>query len=101
MTFNLVCLGWVFFRSDSFGSAFELLGRLFAPGRIELVTPLVLVMIAGMLGVQHLPSAPVFRLRVAFSRLGPVLQGAALAGALFLITTVGPQGVTPFIYFRF
>jgi hypothetical protein len=30
-----------------------------------------------------------------------VAQGAALAGTLFLITTLGPQGVAPFIYFRF
>jgi hypothetical protein len=41
------------------------------------------------------------RLRVAFSRVGPALQGAALALGLFAITTLGPQGVTPFIYFRF
>jgi hypothetical protein len=30
-----------------------------------------------------------------------VLQGAALALGLFAITTLGGQGVTPFIYFRF
>jgi hypothetical protein len=83
------------------GSAFELLGRLGARGSGELVTPLLLLTIAGMLLVQYLPSASVLRVRVAFSRMGPVLQGAALALVLFAITTLGPQGVTPFIYFRF
>jgi D-alanyl-lipoteichoic acid acyltransferase DltB (MBOAT superfamily) len=100
-TFHLVCLGWVFFRADSIGSAFELLGRLATPGAIQVVTPLVLLAIGGMLFIQYLPREPAFRLRVAFSRLAPVLQGAALALALFAITTLGPQGVTPFIYFRF
>ena len=101
VTFNLVSLGWVFFRSDSIGSAFELLGRLGAAGTTALVTPLVLLTIAGMLGVQYLPADPAARLRESFGRLGPVLQGAALALSLFVITTLGAQGVSPFIYFRF
>ena len=101
VTFHLVCLGWVFFRADSMGSAFELLGRLWARGSLEAVTPLMLLAIGGMLFVQNLPSAPALRAQVAFSRFAPVLQGAALALVLFAITTLGPQGVTPFIYFRF
>ena len=101
VTFNLVALGWVFFRADSIGSAFELLGRLGAAGTTALVTPLVLLTIAGMLGVQYLPDDPAARLRDSFGRLGPVLQGAALALSLFVITTLGAQGVSPFIYFRF
>jgi len=101
VTFQLVCLGWVFFRADSIESAFEILGRLFAPGSLELVSPLVIVAIAGMLGAQYLPADPAERLRRGFSRLGPVLQGAALAAVLFTITTLGTSGVTPFIYFQF
>jgi D-alanyl-lipoteichoic acid acyltransferase DltB (MBOAT superfamily) len=101
VTFNLVSLGWVFFRSDSIGSAFELLGRLGAAGTTALVTPLVMLTIAGMLGIQYLPADPAARLRESFGRLGPVLQGAALALSLFVITTLGAQGVSPFIYFRF
>ena len=101
VTFNLVCFGWVFFRADSIGSAFEVLGRLGAAGTTALVTPLVLLTIAAMLGVQYLPADPAARLRESFGRLGPALQGAALALCLFLITTLGAQGVSPFIYFRF
>ena len=101
ITFNLICLGWVFFRADSMGSAFELLGRLGARGSGELVTPLLLLTMLAMLLVQYLPGAPVLRVRVAFSRMAPALQGAALAFVLFAITTLGPQGVTPFIYFQF
>jgi D-alanyl-lipoteichoic acid acyltransferase DltB (MBOAT superfamily) len=101
VTFNLVCLGWVFFRADSMQSAFEVLGRLGAAGSTALVTPVVVLTIAGMLGVQYLPRDPLARLRVGFSRLGPVLQGATIAVGMFLVTILGAQGVTPFIYFRF
>jgi alginate O-acetyltransferase complex protein AlgI len=101
VTFNLVCLGWVFFRADSIPNAFEILGRLGASGSTALVTPLVVLTIAAMLGVQYLPTDPAARLRESFGRLGPVLQGAALALGLFVITTLGAQGVSPFIYFRF
>ncbi|MGA9161809.1 MAG: MBOAT family O-acyltransferase [Actinomycetota bacterium] len=101
VTFNLVCLGWVFFRADSLASAFGILERLGAAGSTALVTPVVLLTIAGMLGVQYLPRDPAVRLRAGFGELGPVLQGAALAGGLFVVTTLGAQGVTPFIYFRF
>jgi D-alanyl-lipoteichoic acid acyltransferase DltB (MBOAT superfamily) len=101
VTFNLVCLGWVFFRADSIPNAFEILGRLGASGSTALVTPLVVLTIAAMLGVQYLPTDPAARLRESFGRLGPVLQGAALALGLFVITTLGAQGVSQFIYFRF
>lgn len=103
VTFHLVCLGWVFFRADSIGSAFEVLGRLInGRGRpAPLVTPLVVFAIGGMLAAQNLPASPAERVRAAFARMGPVLQGVALALVLFGITTLGPQGVTPFIYFRF
>ncbi|HJS26057.1 MAG TPA: MBOAT family O-acyltransferase [Actinomycetota bacterium] len=101
VTFHLVCFGWVLFRADSIGTAFELLASLFTPGTLTLVTPLVLLAIAGSIGAQYLPREPTVRLRDAFSRLGPVVQGAALAVVLFLITTLGPSGVSPFIYFRF
>jgi D-alanyl-lipoteichoic acid acyltransferase DltB (MBOAT superfamily) len=101
VTFHLVCFGWVIFRAGSIESAVELLGRLVVPSPVELVTPLVLLVIAGTLAAQYLPREPTLRLRDAFSRLAPVLQGAALAVVLFLITTLGPNGVAPFIYFRF
>ena len=101
-TFHLVCLGWLFFRADSIGTAFQMLGRLFtAFGPAPAVTPLLVLVIALMLAVQFMPKDVPERIQDRFSALRPAAQGAVLAGALFLITTVGPQGVAPFIYFRF
>jgi hypothetical protein len=62
---------------------------------------MVVAAIAGMLIVQNLPRTPADRLQLVFSRIGPVLQGAALAVVLFGITVVGQRGVAPFIYFQF
>jgi alginate O-acetyltransferase complex protein AlgI len=103
VTFQLVCLGWVFFRSDSLATALELLGRLIHGWSTptELVTPLVLAAIGLMLVTQLWPRSFAERLQERISVLGPVALGAAGAVSLFVITTLGPQGVAPFIYFQF
>jgi hypothetical protein len=36
-----------------------------------------------------------------FSDLRPVVMGIVLGVTLLLIASLGPQGVAPFIYFRF
>ena len=101
-TFHLVCLGWVFFRADSLGLAAQMLGRLFtAFGPAPAVTPLVILVIVGMIAAQYVPKNLPELVQDRFSQLRPAAQGVALAGALFTITTLGPQGVAPFIYFRF
>jgi alginate O-acetyltransferase complex protein AlgI len=102
-TFNLVCVGWVLFRSDSLHTAREMFHQLLA-GWGEpstLVTPLVVAVIAGMLALQYAPRVTSERVQLVFSRAGALAQGAVLAVALFVITILGPQGVAPFIYFRF
>jgi hypothetical protein len=53
------------------------------------------------IGMQYVPEGTGERVRVALSRLGVVAQGTALGLVLFAITTLGPQGVAPFIYFQF
>jgi alginate O-acetyltransferase complex protein AlgI len=101
-TFHLVCLGWVFFRADSVGTAFQMLGRLVSAfGPAPAVTPLVVFVIALMVAVQYLPKELPARVQDGFSQLRPAAQGVSLAATLFAITSLGPQGVAPFIYFRF
>jgi len=103
VTFHLVCLGWVFFRAGSIGAASAVLSRLASgwSSPTTIVTPLVVVAIVGMLALQNAPRTVAPRIEVGFSRLAPALQGVALACVLFAITALGPQGVAPFIYFRF
>ena len=102
IVFNLVCLAWVFFRADSMTTAFTLLDRLVtAPGPAPLVTPMVLLAIGAGIGVQYVPRDIATRIVASVSRLGPALQGAGVAAALGIIGALGPQGVAPFIYYRF
>jgi alginate O-acetyltransferase complex protein AlgI len=103
VTFNLVCIGWVFFRADGLGTAFSMLGRLVAGWStpVDLVSPLVLFVIFGMLALQHLPHRPAELLQARVSQLSPVVMGLTFSVALFVIATMGPQGVAPFIYFQF
>ena len=103
ITFHVVCLGWVFFRADSFGNAWDMLGRLGADwgGPSPLVTIGVLIAVAFGIGVQYVPGRVLGSLISGFSRLSPVAQAAILGVALMATNAMGPQGVAPFIYYRF
>jgi alginate O-acetyltransferase complex protein AlgI len=102
--FNFVCLGWVFFRSESFAAAWSVLARL-VTGLGELsfsaVTLPVVLLIAIGIGAQYVPERLVASLQRGGSRLGPALQGAILGVAFFVVSQLGPQGAAPFLYFRF
>jgi alginate O-acetyltransferase complex protein AlgI len=102
LTFHVVCLAWIFFRADSMGTAFSLLGRLVTGGGpATLVTlPVVLAVGAGI-AVQYIPVGTVGRLTARFAQLRPALQGGVAAAALLGIGALGPQGIAPFIYYRF
>jgi alginate O-acetyltransferase complex protein AlgI len=101
VTFHLVCLGWVLFRATSFANAIAILSRFAHPGAAPLVTPLVVGAIVVSIASQYVPSDVVARAQRRFANLTPLAQGAVLAGGLYVITTLAPQGVAPFIYYRF
>jgi len=100
-TFHLVCLGWLLFRAESIGSAMKLVSRLGHPGRAPLVTPLVIVVIAGSLAAQYAPGDAARRAQERVASWGVAAQGGALAATLYAITLLAPAGVAPFIYYRF
>ena len=101
ITFHLVCLGWVLFRAASFHDALLVLSRLAHPGAAPRVTALLVLTIVGSIASQYVSVESVRRAQQRLGDLVPAAQGAILAGGLFLITTLGPQGVAPFIYYRF
>jgi D-alanyl-lipoteichoic acid acyltransferase DltB (MBOAT superfamily) len=103
LTFQFVCLAWIFFRADSFGSAWDMIAGLFT-GWGEpspLVTSGVLLAIAVGIGSQYLPSRIPRLLMARFSRLPVLGQATVLGVALMLTSVMGPEGVAPFIYFQF
>ncbi len=102
VTFQLVCFGWLLFRSDSMATVSAMLSRLFVGwGPSPLVTPLAVAAIAAGIASQYLPDGWLQRVKDQFAARRPVLQGGILGLVLLAITTLGPQGVAPFIYYRF
>ena len=103
VTFQLVCLGWLFFRADTLGNAWDMLARLSPAGAClrrwsrrwpPWRSPPGIVS-------QYLPDNWLNRGLAFFADRRPVLQGGILGLVLLAITTLGPAGVAPFIYFRF
>ena len=103
VTFHVVCFAWIFFRADSFARAGQMLERLFtAWGRPSplVTTSVVLAIVVGIAGQYIRPSAFGALLR-GFQRLPVLAQAATVAVVLMVVNTLGPEGVAPFIYFRF
>jgi alginate O-acetyltransferase complex protein AlgI len=103
VTFQFVCLGWVFFNASGLSDALAVLGRALSGwGRPSpLVTPLLALVIVGTLVSQFVPTVRVERLQSIFSRQHAAVQVGVLSMLLLGITTFGPVGVAPFIYYRF
>jgi D-alanyl-lipoteichoic acid acyltransferase DltB (MBOAT superfamily) len=103
LTFQFVCLGWVFFNATGLSQAFTLLGRIVTGwgSPSPLITPLLVLTIFGTIAAQFVPTLSVSRLQAAFSRQRTAVQVGVVGFALLGITTFGPVGVAPFIYYRF
>jgi alginate O-acetyltransferase complex protein AlgI len=102
LTFNVVCLAWIFFRAPGLSSVLEMASQLVQGGGQTSLTPAITLAIATGFSVQFLPRAALIDGRRFFGRLGPLAQGAALALVLFTTgVLVTGQGVAPFIYYRF
>jgi D-alanyl-lipoteichoic acid acyltransferase DltB (MBOAT superfamily) len=102
VTFHLIVLGWVLFRSPSLGNFGAFVSRLTVPGAATLWTAPVLAAIVVVIGLQLLPPRPLERLQTRIEGLRPAVLGGGLAVVIaFAGATVSSQGVPPFIYFRF
>jgi D-alanyl-lipoteichoic acid acyltransferase DltB (MBOAT superfamily) len=103
ITFNVVCVAWIFFRAPTFSVAFDVIHQIVTGWGtpVELVTPLLLAVIGLMLAAQWVPQGSVDALTRRFSYLPLVAQAGALAVGFFLLDVLGPQGVAEFIYFQF
>jgi len=101
LMFHAVCVGWVFFRSPTFGVAAEVFRRLGSGGTITLATmPVVVALVLGIFG-QYVPRVWRRGVEAGMSRMPIGFSGAVLALGVFVIEMLGPTGVAPFIYFQF
>ena len=102
ITFHIVCLGWIFFRSQSFDEAIQFLSGLARWTPIELtVTPFFAALIVVGLAMHALPEHALDWMAARLARLNFLVAGAGLAAAMVVIEALRPQGVAPFIYYQF
>ena len=101
LMFHAVCVGWVFFRSPTFGEEEEIFRRLSSGGVVTLATmPVVVALVLGLFG-QYAPKVWRRGVEATMSRMPIGFSGAVLALGVFAIEMLGPTGVAPFIYFQF
>ncbi len=102
VTFNLIVLGWILFRSQDLGLFADYISAIFRSGPATLYSVPVVGAIALVIGLQLLPERPMEGLELRIGRLRPLALGAGLAAVILIVgATVPSQGVPPFIYFRF
>ena len=102
LTFHVVCLAWILFRSPDFATAWTYLtatATLSDP--VQLLTPFLAALIAFGLAMHALPPRGIEQLAGIMSRLRSPSIAALAVLAFILIDTLRPPGVAPFIYFQF
>lgn len=101
VTFHVVCLGWIYFRAQSFEDAGAVLSGLVQTRGALTVGPFLLGTIALGLLLNHLPPLALQRIARRVSALPAPAMGALTAAAILMIDAARPDGVAPFIYYQF
>ena len=103
IVFHFVCLAWIFFRAEDFEVA-----RLYLAGfgagwgeGLQQAGPTMVALIALGMATQFTPDALFERSAAALARMPAWGLGATAGIVVAAINALGPEGVAPFIYFRF
>ena len=102
ITFHVVCLAWILFRSETFGGALSYLEGFSRWGSgPEVATPLAVVLIGLGLLLHALPPRAVEETSAWIRRLPSPVAGMAVGLAFLLVEALRDPGVAPFIYYQF
>lgn len=115
LTFNTVCIGWVFFRMQNLKDAFAMIKRMFSPAQffsvngyhqlvmmrqeLPVIVPMVLLMVAALL-LLNLPLSACTE-RGYFKKMPAMVKAAYCCALVVAITIFTPDTSAPFIYFQF
>jgi len=100
-TFHLVAVAWIPFRADGFGIAWDFFTSLITTPPIDRPDLVAVALILGALAAQIMPSNIGQWLFTQYARITPTVQSATIGAWVFLVASLGPEGVAPFIYFQF
>ncbi len=102
VTFNIVCLAWVFFRAESLDLAVTYLRGLVDWSKpIEWARPFLVALVTASLAAHFTSEDLLQRISTRLEHAGPLTLGAVLGFGILSIFAVAPEGVAPFIYFQF
>ncbi len=102
LTFHLVCLAWIFFRSPDLPRAWEILhGLAQLSGGTANITPMLWGILAAGFATHLMPDVLFNRLQSAWTRWPAPLQGGILVVVVLAIRLAGTSKIVPFIYFQF
>jgi D-alanyl-lipoteichoic acid acyltransferase DltB (MBOAT superfamily) len=101
LAFHFVCLTWIFFRAENFGVAIAFLEGLARFSLPSLLSPYLSLLLFGGLAAQFLPPDMLSRFEHVIERVPAYGLGLATGLIIFIVDVMAPEGVAPFIYFRF
>ncbi len=103
LVFHFVCFAWIFFRAEDFTVAGVFITGLGSgwTGPVQQAQPaMVALIVIGMAG-QFLPPSSFERVGLALARVPYWGLGVATGLLIAAVNALGPEGIAPFIYFRF
>lgn len=102
LTFHSVCLLWIFFRADSLERAFAIFQKLAECSMVGEGFPIFALFAIGLGFFIQVWGERCYRFfSLLQARLPWQAQGVAVGLGVTIIMAMGPDGVLPFIYFRF
>ncbi|MGL5980420.1 MAG: MBOAT family O-acyltransferase [Phocaeicola sp.] len=107
LTFNLVCIGWVFFRASSLEKVGEMASQIFTDFKASLFPQLLsgyptVFLLVGIGAILHLlPQRYEMYGAALLERLPLIAKAAVVAFFIFLLVQVRSSEILPFIYFQF
>jgi D-alanyl-lipoteichoic acid acyltransferase DltB (MBOAT superfamily) len=102
LTFHIVLIGWIFFRSDSFDGAIAYLAGLSVAGPASgVLTPLAVALIVGGMAIHFTPPDLGQRTAMALREIPAPVLGMGAGIVIMIIDAMRFEGVAPFIYYQF
>jgi len=100
ITFNIVCLSWIFFRAAGPSDALDLLGAS-AGGGPAMLTPMLLALILFGMSFHFMPRFSIQQVAMRLRALPGPAVGLGVGLVMLVVDSMQPEGVAPFIYYQF
>ncbi len=102
VTFHVVLLGWILFRSETFAQALAFLSGLATNWTLPVMaTPLIVALVFIGLAIHALPPRAGEAVARALARLPSPATALIFGMTVLLVEAIRPEGIAPFIYFQF